>query len=133
MTNETKKVVAVLNDLLFTVKIQDAAKRAGFGCVFVKTQADAVAQAKLQPTVMIIDLNANSFDALALIGTLKADPETRHVTLLGYVSHVQVELKEAAVQQGCDRVMARSAFVQNLPGLLEQYGAGHSTDAEGGV
>jgi CheY-like chemotaxis protein len=121
MTNSKKNVVAVLSDLMFTVKIQEAAKQAGIGVTFVKSRADALAQAKLNPAMLIIDLNGTSLDALELIDALKADPDTKNLDLLGYVSHVQVDLKQAAQDKGCDMVIARSAFSQNLPTILKRY------------
>ena len=121
MNNSTKKVLAVLSDLMFTVKIQEAAKRAGLEVVFVKLRENALAQAKLDPSVIIIDLNGTSVDALELISALKADPETSQIELIGYVSHVQVDLKQAAQERGCDTVVARSAFSQNLPTIFKRY------------
>src|ERR1700744_1340997 len=115
MTNGNKKVVAVLSDLMFIVKIQEAAKRAGLDVVFVKSLEAAVAQAKDNPAVMIVDLNTTALDALEFISQLKSDDATKQVNLLGYVSHVQGDLKQAAQDKGCDTVIARSAFSQNLP------------------
>jgi CheY-like chemotaxis protein len=121
MTNPRKKVVAVLSDLMFTVKIQDAVKRAGLDVAFVKSREDALAEARLDPAVLIIDLNGTSVDALELISALKSDPETSGIELIGYVSHVQVDVKQAAQDRGCDVVVARSAFSQNLPSILSRY------------
>jgi CheY-like chemotaxis protein len=121
MTDPRKKIVAVLSDLMFTVKIQEAAKRAGIDVAFAKSREDALVQAKLNPAAMILDLNGTSLDALELIGTLKADPDTSQLDLIGYVSHVQAELKQAAQEKGCDTVIARSAFSQNLPTILKRY------------
>lgn len=121
MTNAKKKVVAVLSDLMFTVKIQEAAKRAGLDAIFVKSREDGMAQAKQKPAVLILDLNSSSVDALELISALKADAETSNVDLIGYVSHVQAELKQAAQDKGCNMVVARSAFSQNLPTILKRY------------
>src|ERR1700751_648223 len=102
MPNQKKKVVAVLSDLMFTVKIQEAAKCAGLDAVFVKSSDQAIEQAKSLPAVMILDLNNTSTDALDLIANLKADAETSKISLLGYVSHVQADLKQAAQERGCD-------------------------------
>jgi CheY-like chemotaxis protein len=124
MTNPRKKIVAVVSDLMFMVKIQEAAKRAGLDVVFAKSREDALAQAKLNPAVMILDLNGTSLDAVELIGALKADSETSQLDLIGYVSHVQADLKQAAQQKGCDTVIARSAFSQNLPTILKRYAEG---------
>ncbi len=116
-----KKVVAVLNDLFFRVKIQEAAKRAGVELVIVQSQGEALAQAKDQPAVMILDLNDVKTEPLNTIEKLKGDEETRNISLLGYVSHVQTDLIKTAQEKGCDVVMARSAFSQNLPKLLSRY------------
>ena len=121
MTNP-KKVVAVLNDLLFRVKIQEAAKRGGFEVVFVQSQGEALAQAQNQPIVIILDLNDAGAEPLDTIEKLKSNDETTSIRLLGYVSHVQADLIKAAREKGCDVVMARSAFSQDLPKILSRYG-----------
>lgn len=121
MTSQNKKIVAVLSDLMFTVKIQEAAKRAGLDVIFVKSEADALEQARANPAVIIMDLNTTALDALDVIEKLKGDAETSKISLLGYVSHVQADLKQAAQQKGCDVVIARSAFSQNLPTILRRY------------
>src|SRR5579872_6119498 len=111
---QNKKVLAVLEDLFFTVKINEAAKRAGLQAQFVKSQIDALDKAAEQPAVIILDLNFSSIDPLDLIKKLKAEEATKGVSLIGYVSHVQGELKQQAHEAGCDMVLARSAFSQNL-------------------
>ena len=113
-----KRVVSVLNDLMFTVKIQQAAKQAGLEPVFVTSRTEAVEHAKESPALVIIDLNYTAAEPLDLITALKRDEQTRATRLVGYVSHVQTELRKAAENAGCDVVIARSAFVQNLPEIL---------------
>jgi CheY-like chemotaxis protein len=116
-----KKIVAVVSDLMFTVKIQEAAKRAGVEAVFVKSENEAVAEAKQNPAVIILDLNNAALNALDVIAKLKNDEATSNVKLLGFVSHVQADLKEAAEDKGCDVVMPRSAFSHNLAAILRRY------------
>jgi CheY-like chemotaxis protein len=116
-----KKIVAVLSDLMFTVKIQDAAKRAGVEPVFVKSEHEALAEARQNPAVIIVDLNNSALNALDVVTKLKRDEVTRNVSLLGYVSHVQADVKQAAEERGCDVVMPRSAFSHNLAAILKRY------------
>lgn len=122
--NEKKKILAVLEDLLFTVKINDLAKRTGLDVEFVKSEKDALERAKHKPLLIILDLNSNSVQPIKLIHRLKEDDDTRGISLIGYVSHVQGELKQKAHDAGCDIVLARSAFSTNLPMLLKRH-AGH--------
>jgi CheY-like chemotaxis protein len=116
-----KKVLAVIEDLFFTVKINESAKQAGLTAEFVRSEIDAIDRAKLQPSVIVIDLNCASIDPLRLIGDLKASPELKGINLLGFVSHVQGELKQKAQEAGCNMVLARSAFSQNMNQIFKRY------------
>jgi CheY-like chemotaxis protein len=119
MANQsTRRVLGVLDDLLFTVKIADAAKRNGLQTQFVKSEADALAAAAERPMLIILDLNANSVDPIALIPKLK---ELGKIPVIAFVSHVQGELKQRAHEAGADMVMARSAFSTNLPQILKRH------------
>jgi CheY-like chemotaxis protein len=109
-----------MEDLMFMVRIQEAAKKAGLATVAVKTRAAAVAQAAQQPLLIVIDLNYAPAEPIELIKALKADQETRAIHLLGFVSHVQADLRAEAVASGCDTVLPRSAFAQRLPDVIQQ-------------
>ncbi|MGA2135466.1 MAG: response regulator [Bryobacteraceae bacterium] len=121
MPQQHKKVLAVVSDLFFSVKITDAAKRAGMAVELVKDPHEVLNKAKAKPSVIIFDLNFEEARPLELIGKLKAGAEYKGVSLIGYLSHVQGELKQAAQEAGCDMVMARSAFSQNLPMILKRH------------
>jgi len=121
LNQEKKRVLAVLEDLFFMVKINESAKRAGFSVEFVKSEEDALYNAKSNPALIIVDLNFHGIDPLKLVRTLKASAEMKHISVLGYVSHVQGELKQQAQESGCDMVLARSAFSQNLPQILKRH------------
>lgn len=117
-------VLVLLNDLMFQVKIAEAAKRSGVKVAFLDSAANLLqVAASQQPQVIVLDLNFVNGAPLATIRALKAKEETRAIPLLGYVSHVQVDLRAAAAEAGCDLVVARSAFVQNLPEMLSKYAA----------
>ena len=46
-----KKIVAILSDLMFIAKIQEATKRVGLEAVFVKTEQDALEKATPRRTL----------------------------------------------------------------------------------
>jgi len=119
----TKIVLAVVNDLFFSVKITDAAKQAGVTLQYVTNEKDLLEKARADPALIIFDLNFDAVRPLELIGKLKGDAALRHISLLGYLSHVQGDLKMAAQQTGCDLVMPRSAFSQNLNEIMKRYAA----------
>jgi hypothetical protein len=49
---------------------------------------------------------------------MKADAELQSISLVGFFSHVETALQVAAEEAGYDRVMPRSAFTNNLAGIL---------------
>jgi PleD family two-component response regulator len=123
---DKKKILAVVDDLLFTVKISDAAKRVGLDAEFVKSEHDVFEKAKHEkPLLIILDLNANSVQPLKLIEQLKSNGELKQISLIGYLSHVQGELKQKAQEAGANIVMARSAFSQNLQQILKRHAGVH--------
>ena len=120
-TQEPKRVLAVLSDLFFSVKLSEAAKRSGMSLEFVKDPADVLAKAKTRPQLIIFDLNFESAGPLELISQLKSSPETKSISLIGFLSHIQGELKQQAQEAGCDMVMARSAFSQNMSQIFKRH------------
>jgi len=119
--NSKKKIVAAVSDLLFTVKINDAARKAGLAVDFVKSEKDLLEKAGENPVAIILDLNYEAVHPLKLIGKLKGNAQFKNISLIGYLSHVQGELKRQAHEAGCDIVMTRSAFSQNLPQILKRH------------
>src|SRR3954451_3295877 len=117
----TRRVLAILDDLFFRVKIADAAKRAGLGIDFVSSEKEALEKAGGDPLLIILDLNCLRVQPIEMIVALKSNEATKGISLLGYVSHVQGELKQKAHDSGCNMVMARSAFSLNLPQILKRY------------
>jgi CheY-like chemotaxis protein len=116
-------VLAVVNDLFFSAKINEAAKRAGVTLQYVTTEKDLLEKAKANPSLIIFDLNFDAVQPLQLIKKLKQDAGLKDISLLGYLSHVQTDLQREAQETGCDTVMPRSAFSMNLPQILSRYAA----------
>jgi CheY-like chemotaxis protein len=116
-------VFAVVDDLFFIGKLAGTAKQVGATLKTTsaaKFSLDTVRQQ--QPALVIFDLNATSASAVELIRQLKADAELAATPVIGFFSHVQVELMRAAEEAGCDEVMPRSKFTAALADLLRRYG-----------
>lgn len=67
------------------------------------------------PNLVIVDLNARSHPLAAIERVRAAQKDLR---VIGFLSHVQRELAEQAQVAGCNEVMPRSAFTQNLAAIL---------------
>lgn len=122
MPNKPTKILAVVDDLFFVVKINDSAKRAGLTCEFLKSADALVEKATAErPLLIILDLNATSVQAVPLITQLKSVEALKGLSILAFVSHVQGELKQSAQDAGASMVLARSAFSANLPQILKRH------------
>ena len=121
MTAQPRKILAVMTDLFFSAKIHDMAKKFGMAVDFVKDKETVLEKVKEKPSVVIFDLNYEAADPLGLIRAIKGDPETKRVSTISFVSHVQTELKLQAQEAGCEMVVARSVFAQNLPTILKRH------------
>ena len=116
-------ILAVVEDLIFLSKIQQSAKLAG---VLVEpVDPGKVEERAMQVPVraVILDLNHRSGSSVEVLRAIKANHATNHLPVLGFLSHVHTELAAAAHAAGCDLVLARSAFSQQLPKLLEKLSA----------
>jgi PleD family two-component response regulator len=114
-----RKVLAVVEDLFFVAKINQAAAQAGAEIKYARSRTQGIELARAErPSLIIIDLNAARCAPLELLAQLKADAELQGIPTLGFVSHVQTDLQEQARQAGCDRVVARSTFSRDLLAIL---------------
>jgi CheY-like chemotaxis protein len=115
----TRAIIAVVDDLFFASKIRGTAEQLGVAVSFARGSAAVVEAARRdQPALIICDLHSQKTEPIELAKLLKADEQTRSIPLLGFFSHVQVELQREAEQAGFDRVMPRSAFTNNLSQIL---------------
>jgi CheY-like chemotaxis protein len=112
-------ILAILDDLLFTSKVKAAAAHVGVPITFARSSDAALAEMRSSPPrLVILDLNNPRTDPLGTVGQMKADPQLTRIPIVGFASHVQADVIEAARKAGADDVLARSAFTQRLPEIL---------------
>ena len=114
-----------IQELFFIAKIQETARKLGVKVAFVKNEKEALTELieseENRPALIVIDLNNAGAKPMTLIPKLKTRLK-RSASIVGFLSHLQGDLKAKAVEAGCDVVMPRAAFSQNLPNLLRRYG-----------
>jgi PleD family two-component response regulator len=122
----SSRIFAFIEDLFFMAKIQETARKLNVKVEFVKTDKDLMDRMEQngeeKPSLIIFDLNNASVKPLTLIPKLKSKLK-KGTSIIGFLSHVQGDLKMKAHEVGCDMVLPRSAFSQNLPQLLRRHGA----------
>ena len=114
-----RRVLAAVDDIYFAAKIRGTAESLGVGYESARNANAAAQSARADlPCVVIADLHSTRCDPFALAAGFKSDPALAGVPLVGFFSHVQVELQQRALAAGFDQVFPRSAFVQRLAGIL---------------
>jgi DNA-binding NarL/FixJ family response regulator len=120
------RIFAFVDDLFFLAKIQETARKMNVKVEFVKTEKDLNdrmgGNGDDKPSLIIFDLNNAAAKPLTTIAKLKSKLK-KETNIIGFLSHVQGELKLKAQEAGCDMVVPRSAFSQNLAQILRRHGA----------
>ena len=118
------RAVALVDDLLFITKIQDACRRRGWEVVFATSRDSFLQQAQQGARLFLLDLHHRTVPPLEAAAQVKRDPVLGHWPMVGYYSHVHTELRQEALAAGLDLVLPRSAFSAQLPGILDRFAAG---------
>ena len=114
-------IVAVLDDLMFSSKIKTAAQQLGVRVVFTRSLESALAEIrKSPPSLVVLDLNNPRTDPLGIVAAMKEDAALASIPTVGFASHVQTDVINAARQAGVGEVLARSAFTQQLGEILSR-------------
>ena len=114
-------VLAILDDLMFTSKIRTAATQLGVSVSFARSSEAALTEMRRSPPALVIfDLNNPRIDPIGTVASMKADPALSAIPTVGFASHVQTDVIEAARKAGVNEVMARSMFTQRLAEILSR-------------
>jgi predicted NBD/HSP70 family sugar kinase len=100
-------VVAVAPELLFASRIESALGGAGHEVRVVSSLADADLE---RAELIVADLERASPEELARSG----------IPVIGYYSHVDVDMRRRAEAAGLDLVVPRSRVSRELPALVER-------------
>jgi uncharacterized protein len=145
--NDLPLIVGFVADLMFAVKIEEAAGKLGYRVRWIEDARElspagmdapaperqlgehlvgpgAVLVDKLsrwQPSLLIFDLNNERVPWRDWISMLTSVPATRRIPVLCFGSHVDIQATEAARSAGASAVVARSRFASALPDLIQKY------------
>lgn len=111
--------VFLTTDLIFASRVQAAARSAGVELRLASTAAVLLEQACSPTTdLVILDLTSADCDPRQIVSTLRGAEHAPMI--LAYAPHVQHGRLTAAREAGCDRVLTRGQFDQQLDGILRK-------------
>jgi len=132
--NAAPRIFAFVDDLFFLAKINEISKKLNIKVEFVKSDKDVLKRVEENggepPTLIIVDLNNANIKPLTVIAKMKKEFK-KQTNVVGFLSHIQGELKIKAQEAGCDMVVPRSAFSANLPSLLRRHAADEEEEEVG--
>ena len=114
-----KSIVAVMDDMIFSAKIDSTAKFNKIETAFVKNKLDLFEKARLNSAdLILIDLDFSSIAPIKIISELKQDSLLKAVRIIGYFSEPNVEIKAEAIGAGIDQIMLKSDLTEQLAVIL---------------
>ena len=112
-------ILAIVDDLMFTSKLRNAAKAVDATVTFARSANAALsAMRDSRPSLVVFDLNNPRIDALAIVRAMKQDPTLEALPTIGFSQHTDTVAIAAAREAGIGQVMARGGFFDRLPELL---------------
>lgn len=118
-------IFAVVDDILFQEMIEKFAEKEGVDCLALcEETALWAALQEGTPEVLLIDIGIYALDGPSLIQKLKQNPSTRAIPIVAFGTSLRADLLQDARESGADKVLAKSAFREQLTGLIRHYGEG---------
>lgn len=115
----TKRIIAVVEDMFFASKIRAVAESLGSDLTFARNVGLLLEKAReRKPHLIVVDLHNQKTPPISIAEAIRADPQLKDVELLGFFSHVEVELQRQAKAAGYSQVVPRSVFSRDLPSII---------------
>jgi len=111
-------VIALVDDLMFLSRVREAARSAAIEVRTVRTTSDLLEAARAGAALLVVDLDSRRLPWAEALTSLRAEPAHAALPVIGFLSHVNADAAREARNAGCGQILARSAFVRDLPQLL---------------
>ncbi len=125
MTDLDRTILIVEDDELLRDAFKLLLEDAGYQVLEAGTAADALGMAEERlPALVLLDLGLPDRPGLEVVRTMRADPDLEHTPVIALTGRVGESEKQACLDAGCDRYLAKpiapSDLLQELPALLRR-------------
>jgi len=117
-TANVRPVIALVDDLMFLSRIREAARGAALDVKTTRKTQDVLEAARAGACLLLLDLDSPRLPWAEAVASIRADPALATLPVVGFLSHVNADAAREAHAVGCTQILARSAFVQQLPRML---------------
>ena len=116
-----KNVLIGVSDVFFYTKIRDAFRPAGYTLQRLRDQENLIEKTKsLSPVAIVLNMNDDRFDAAQALATLKQDEALKHIPVLAFANHEEVDTWRQAKAMGINKIVSRNEFSSRTLALLEE-------------
>ena len=103
-----KRILVVEDNPLNLELVTDLLEADGFLVSHARTAEEGFRAAReLSPDLILMDLSLPGLDGLAATRALRADPATRHLTIVALTAHAMKGDEAIALRAGCDGYLAK--------------------------
>ena len=116
-----RPILLIDDNLLFLDKLKHLAEAAGYSpkTVMFATAIDSALSAR-PPAAVVVNLDADRMDALAIIAELRGPRGLTETPILGYAGHVKVDLLDRGKAAGATHVVTNGEIASRLGHLLDE-------------
>jgi predicted metal-dependent hydrolase/CheY-like chemotaxis protein len=114
-------VLVLEDDLLFSPRIEMGLQASGYRARFVTQISELNEALKAAPVLILANIGARGLPWPKMVELAQARRLPPHAPVVGYGPHTDLELRQKALDAGCDAVVARSAVANNMASLLQRH------------
>ena len=116
-----KSLLIGVSDVFFYTKIRDAFRPHGYALERLRKHEDIIEKvSSLQPLVVVLNMNDEQLNAPAALQTLKANEALKHIPVLAFANHEEVETWRQARELGINKIVSRNEFSARTLALVEE-------------
>jgi CheY-like chemotaxis protein len=114
-------VLVFEDDLFFTPRVEMALNAHGYRARFVTDVLDLTEALKAAPVLILVNIGAGRIPWPKMVALVKERRPVPHPPVVGYGPHVDLDLRQRALDAGCDAVVGRSAIATSMESLLKRH------------
>lgn len=112
----TRTILAAVTDLMFQSRLEQQARALGYEVSIADSDRAVESGLGTTPSLVVVDLHAMGLDWRRAVELAKE----RRVPVLAFGRHTEAALLRDARAAGCDKVVPRSTFVEELPEFVRE-------------
>jgi CheY-like chemotaxis protein len=117
---QQRPILALVNDLFFTLKFGDTAKSIGLPIYFAGSSVEFLdCFRNTCPALIIVDLTLAGIDLAAFFEQLTTVADTATLPILGYTTHADWK-RTGPLHDRCTKVVTKDVLSRSLADLMQQ-------------